>query len=153
MIKKIVVGLIVLFTCNSFGQNKQIIGDWKEIYSTQIDTLASGGELVKSDFRAYRDGILTLDKSYYDTKKIYPSEGWGYMIIKIKEDLGVLWFAKWYKSDFVKKIFYDATKNKYFITKGDFTISALTIVYDEKTQHLLLIDEKNEIVMYEFSRN
>jgi hypothetical protein len=153
MIKKIVVGLIVLFTCNSFGQNTKILGDWKEIYHTKIDTLASGGELVKSNFRAYRDGVLILDKSYYDTTKIYPSEGWGFMIIKIKEDLGVLWFATWHKSDFVKKLFYDATKNKYLITKGDFTIPNLTIEYDEKTQHLQLIDEKNKIVMYEFSRN
>ena len=48
--------------------------------------------------------------------------------------------------------FYDAAKNKHLITKGDFTSVDLTIKYDEKNQHLLLIDEKNGIVMYEFSR-
>jgi hypothetical protein len=152
MKKQIIVGLILFFTANSFAQNKKIIGDWKEIYSTQIDTLQSGGDLVKLDYRAYRDGVLTLSSEHFITEKILPNEGVGYMIIKIKEDLGLFWFSKWYESDFVKKLFYDAAKNKHLITKGDFTRVDLTIEYDEKNQHLLLIDEKNGIVMYEFSR-
>lgn len=147
MKKQIIVGLILFFTANSFAQNKEFIGDWKEVYYTQIDTLESGADLVKLNPSAYRDGILTLDPSCYLTKKNYSNK-----IVKIKEDLGVLWFAMRYKSDYVKKIKYDATKNEYLITKGSFTIHDLTIKYDKKSQHLKFIDKKNKIVMYEFLR-
>lgn len=152
MKKQIVMGLIVFLTVNSFAQNKKIIGDWKEVYITQIDTSYAGREELNSNPEAYNNGSKVLSNEYISYQKILPDDEQGSYTIKITEDLNFFWLALGYKSDFVKKILYNPKKNNYLITKGDFARSDLAIEYDEKNQHLLFIDEELGVTMYVFSK-
>lgn len=152
MKKQIIVGLVLFFTVNSFAQNKKILGDWKEVYLTQIDTSCAGKEELNSNPEAYNKGSKILSNEYISYQKILPDDEHGTLTIKITEDLDFFWLALDYKSDFIKKIIYAPKKNNYLITKGDFTPADLAIEYDEKTQHLLLVDEELGVTMYEFSR-
>jgi hypothetical protein len=151
MKKYLLVGLIVFFTNNLVAQNKEIIGDWKENYRTVADTLSSAVDIINSDPQAYRKGLKKLSSEYIDYREVYPESDAERRKISITKDLDVFWFA-YYGSDFVKKITYAPETNNYMITKGDFTNSDLAIIYDEKNQKLLFIDEESGITRYEFSR-
>lgn len=151
MKKQIIVGLILLFTANSFGQNEKILGDWKENYHNVADTLSSAIDEINSDPEAYRSGFKKLSSAYIDYREVYPENDAEKWKISITKDLGVFWFAS-YGSDFKKKIIYATKTNNYVITNGSYRNYYLSIKYDEKTQKLLFINEESGITEYEFSR-
>ena len=154
MKKYLLVGFMLFFASNLFAQNEKTVGDWKVVnYRTVIDTTFDGKQEINTNPEAYKKGSKKLSPKYLNLKLDYPDEyGNGSFQIAITKDLGVLWFELSYNKGYLKKITSAPKGDKYLITKGDFTDYDLVIEYDEKTQHLLLIDEESGITMYEFSR-
>lgn len=151
MKKHLFIVLLIFFTIDLLAQNQKILGDWKEVYTTKIDTAYEAMEQIKTDPEAYYKGYKKISSKYISYQEVRPDNNQGFLEIRITKDLGLFWLSL-YKNDFVKKITYTLDTNRYLITKGSFTRSDLTIEYDEKNQHLLFIDKELGITMYEFSR-
>lgn len=153
MKKQIVLGLTVFFAYNSFAQNKKILGDWKEVYTTQIDTTSDGMDKISSDPESYRKGYKELSPEDVLYGSIYPEkESYRLLITILKENETFTMFHDKYDKPVGEQIIYDPKANNYYVKNGPYLYHNLAVEYDEKNQYLLLIDKETGITMYEFSR-
>lgn len=152
--KKLFKTLFMVFlTMNSVAQNLKILGDWRSVIITRVDTTTTGMDEINLHRFDYTSGLKELDNNYIQYSKLGPSDSqYEPVFIKITKENDFFWLSFEGKSNFLRKISYVPRKNIYSIAKDNLTRVALVVEYDEKKQHLLLYDEKKEITMFEFER-
>jgi hypothetical protein len=151
MKKYILIGVLFFITANIIAQNEKFIGSWQENYHLRKDTLDTGYNEIKKNYRAYRSGFLKLSLDYVMYMEVYPENDRKWEITIIKED-NTFWITK--EDGLKEKLMYNSKANNYYVFLKDWweVRGNLIIEYQPKTKEIVLLEEDTKMIVFVFSR-
>lgn len=146
MKKQISIAAGLLMTLSTMAQTEPMLGKWREVKYSFVDTTDAGRDVINGDYNAYRSGKKVLDAKYIAVQNGYTDRN-DNSLLEIKKIRDDFWATD--KFNLSHKITFDAKENKYFITMNG---TRLLIKHDLKTKNLYFVNPETKVNFYEFKR-
>jgi hypothetical protein len=132
----LILFLILVNTYTLSAQQNTMLGKWTEEYSTYLDTLDAGKEMMNLDYKAYKSGKKILPKEFIRISTTTPKDAESWMLTLSKE------VQDYWMTDGKNKWMLQYNSKEHLFTTTMFD-RVNVIFYDEKSNRLVLKNKNN----------